>query len=54
MCGSQCLPEDAEDEDGSEERGEGDAVADGVAHLHLPEEPPLQETADTYKQQKGF
>lgn len=32
------LPEDAEDHDRCDERYEGNAVADGVADLHLPEE----------------
>lgn len=31
-------PEDAEDHDSRDQRHEGDAVADGVADLHLPEE----------------
>lgn len=32
------LPEDAEDHDSRDQGHEGDAVADGVADLHLPEE----------------
>lgn len=42
---SRCLfytPEDAEDHDGRGERNEGNAVADGVAYLHLPEELALK------------
>lgn len=42
---SRCLftiPEDAEDHDGCGERNEGNAVADGVAYLHLPEELALK------------
>jgi len=35
------VPEDAEDEDGCDQRDEGDTVSNGVADLHLPEEPPL-------------
>lgn len=33
-----CLPEDAEDDDSRDQGHEGDAVADGVADLHLPQE----------------
>lgn len=36
-------PEDAEDHDSRKQRHEGDAVADGVADLHLPEELALSE-----------
>lgn len=36
-CLTVYLPEDAEDHDRCDERYEGNAVADGVANLHLPE-----------------
>lgn len=35
-------PQDAEDDDGGGERDQGDAVADGVADLHLQEKLPLK------------
>lgn len=37
-CHGLYLPEDAEDHDSRDQGHEGDAVADGVADLHLPEE----------------
>lgn len=36
VCAWVCLPEDAEDHDSRDQRHEGDAVANGVADLHLP------------------
>lgn len=38
-----CLPEDAEDHDSRDQRHQGDAVADGVADLHLPQKFALME-----------